>query len=216
MGEARLMFTGIVTDIGTVLAVTPRNKGAHVRIETNYDPRTIAIGASIACAGVCLTVVSLPEHGSNQRWFEVEAWEEALRLTTAADWRVGTRINLERALKIGDELGGHIVSGHVDGMATIISREEEGEAVRFTLEAPAELARFIAPKGSVALDGTSLTVNHVDDNRFDVLLIHHSLGVTTWGERQAGDRVNLEVDTMARYAARLAEAARRDGSALHE
>jgi riboflavin synthase len=202
------MFTGIVTDIGTVSAVTPRNKGAHVRIETNYDPHTIAIGASIACAGVCLTVVSLPEQGSNQRWFEVEAWEEALRLTTAADWRAGTRINLERALKIGDELGGHIVSGHVDGMAAILSREDEGEAVRFTLEAPAELARFIAPKGSVALDGTSLTVNHVEGNRFDVLLIHHSLAVTTWGERKADDRVNLEVDTMARYAARLADANR--------
>jgi len=201
------MFTGIVTDIGTVSAVTPRKKGAHIRVETNYDPETIAIGASIACAGVCLTVVSLPEQGSNQRWFEVEAWEEALRLTTAADWRPGTRINLERALKIGDELGGHIVSGHVDGMAAILAREEEGEAVRFTLEAPMEFARFIAPKGSVALDGTSLTVNHVDGSRFDILLIHHSLAVTTWGERQVGDRVNLEVDTMARYAARLAEAA---------
>jgi riboflavin synthase len=200
------MFTGIVTDIGTVSGVTPRQKGVHVRVETNYDPGTISLGASIACAGVCLTVVSLPEQGSNQRWFEVEAWEEAMRLTTAADWRAGTRINLERALKIGDELGGHIVSGHVDGMATIVTRAEEGEAVRFTLESPVELARFIAPKGSVALDGTSLTVNHVDGDRFDVLLIHHSLAVTTWGERKAGDRVNLEVDTMARYAARLAEA----------
>jgi riboflavin synthase len=206
MGEKSLMFTGIVTDIGTVSAVTPREKGVHVRVETNYDPATIAIGASIACAGVCLTVVGLPEQGSNQRWLEVEAWEEALRLTTAADWQAGTRINLERALKIGDELGGHIVSGHVDGMATVLSREDEGEAVRFTLEAPADLARFIARKGSVALDGTSLTVNHVGGNRFDVLLIRHSLAVTTWGERQAGDRVNLEVDTMARYAARLAEA----------
>jgi riboflavin synthase len=211
MGEESLMFTGIVTDIGTVSAVTPRKKGVHVRVETAYDPETIAIGASIACAGVCLTVVGLPEQGSNQRWFEVEAWEEALRLTTAADWRAGTRINLERALKIGDELGGHIVSGHVDGMAAILSREDEGEAVRFTLEAPAELARFIAPKGSAALDGTSLTVNHVDGNRFDVLLIHHSLAVTTWGERKAGDRVNLEVDTMARYAARLAEASGQGG-----
>jgi riboflavin synthase len=206
MGEKSLMFTGIVTDIGTVSAVTPRGKGVRVRFETAYDPETVAIGASIACAGVCLTVVGLPEQGSNQRWLEVEAWEEALRLTTAADWQAGTRINLERALKIGDELGGHIVSGHVDGMATVLSREDEGEAVRFTLEAPADLARFIARKGSVALDGTSLTVNHVGGNRFDVLLIRHSLAVTTWGERQAGDRVNLEVDTMARYAARLAEA----------
>ncbi len=201
------MFTGIVTDIGKVAQVKPLKEGVSLRVETAYDPATIAIGASIACGGVCLTVTALPEEGSNARWFEVEAWEEALRLTTAADWKAGTRINLERALKIGDELGGHIVSGHVDGTATIIGREDEGDAVRFTLEAPRELARFIAPKGSVALDGTSLTVNKVDGLRFDVLLIHHSLSVTTWGERKAGDRINLEIDTMARYAARLAEAA---------
>jgi len=201
------MFTGIVTDIGTIRSLSPRPKGVRLRIETAYDPATIEIGASIACSGVCLTVVALPETGSNERWFEVEAWEEALRLTTASGWQAGTRINLERALKIGDELGGHIVSGHVDGMAQIVAREEEGEAVRFTIDAPRELAKFIAPKGSVALDGTSLTVNRVAGTRFDVLLIHHSLAVTTWGERQAGDSVNLEVDTMARYAARLAEAA---------
>lgn len=199
------MFTGIVTDIGTVSGVVPRDKGVRLRIDTAYDPATIAIGASIACAGVCLTVVALPEAGANGRWFEVEAWEEALRLTTAAGWRVGTRVNLERALKVGDELGGHLVSGHVDGTARIAAREAEGEAVRFTLEAPEELARFIAPKGSVTLDGTSLTVNRVAGARFDVLLIHHSLAVTTWGERQAGERVNIEVDSMARYAARLAE-----------
>ncbi len=202
------MFTGIVTDVGTVVRVAALDQGVRLRIETAYDPATIDIGASIACAGVCLTVVALPEDGANGRWFEVEAWEEALRLTTAAAWRAGTRVNLERALKIGDELGGHIVSGHVDGMAEIVARQAEGEAVRFTLEAPPHLARFIAPKGSVALDGTSLTVNRVDRTRFDVLLIQHSLAVTTWGERQAGDRVNLEVDTMARYAARLAEAER--------
>ncbi|MGQ2902895.1 MAG: riboflavin synthase [Neoaquamicrobium sediminum] len=201
------MFTGIVTDVGSVASVSPLPEGIRLRIETAYDPETIAIGASIACAGVCLTVVALPEQSSNQRWFEVEAWEEALRLTTAANWGEGTAINLERALKIGDELGGHIVSGHVDGTAEIVERKEEGDAVRFTIEAPKELARFIAPKGSVALDGTSLTVNRVEGRRFDVLLIHHSLSVTTWGERQPGDRVNLEVDTMARYAARLSEAA---------
>jgi len=200
------MFTGIVTDVGAVSSVEPLAKGARLRIETHYDPETIAIGASISCGGVCLTVVDLPEPGSNRRWFDVEAWEEALRLTTIAEWKAGVRINLERALRIGDELGGHIVSGHVDGMAIIVAREEEGDAVRFTLEAPADFARFIAPKGSVALDGTSLTVNRVDGNRFDVLLIHHSLAVTTWGDRQPGDRVNLEIDTMARYAARLAEA----------
>ncbi|MBP0439077.1 riboflavin synthase [Tianweitania sediminis] len=200
------MFTGIVTDVGEVTRLTPREGGVRLRIATDYDPVTIDIGASISCSGVCLTAVELPQAGANERWFEVEAWEEALRLTTAQDWRQGTRLNLERALKIGDELGGHIVSGHVDGMATIVAREDEGEAVRFTLEAPSELARFIAPKGSVALDGTSMTVNRVAGSRFDVLLIHHSLTVTTWGARQVGDRVNLEVDTMARYAARLVEA----------
>jgi len=207
MGEAALMFTGIVTDVGRIAATEALPKGIRFRIETAYDPASIAIGASISCSGVCLTVTRLPAAGSNERWFEVEAWEEALRLTTASSWQLGTPINLERALKIGDELGGHIVSGHVDGKAEIVALTKEGEAVRFTLDAPPELARFIAPKGSVALDGTSLTVNKVDGRRFDVLLIHHSLSVTTWGERQAGDDVNLEVDTMARYAARLAEAA---------
>lgn len=208
MDKGYLMFTGIVTDVGTVASTVPLDQGVRLRIDTAYDPRTIDIGASIACSGVCLTVVRLPEAASNARWFEVEAWEEALRLTTASDWTAGRRINLERALKIGDELGGHIVSGHVDGMAEIVSREDEGEAVRFRLEAPRELAKFIAPKGSVALDGTSLTVNKVEGTRFDVLLIHHSLQVTTWGERKVGDRINIEVDTMARYAARLADAAR--------
>jgi riboflavin synthase len=202
------MFTGIVTDVGTIAVVKPLKQGVGLRIDTVYEPQTIAIGASIACGGVCLTVTALPEQDSNARWFEVEAWEEALRLTTASTWKAGSRINLERALKIGDELGGHIVSGHVDGMATIVAREAEGDAVRFTLEAPRELAKFIAPKGSVALDGTSLTVNKVDGVRFDVLLIHHSLAVTTWGDRLVGDRVNLEIDTMARYAARLADAAK--------
>ena len=201
------MFTGIVTDIGKVASAKPLPEGVRLRIDTAYDPSTIDIGASISCAGVCLTVTGLPEERANERWFEVEAWEEALRLTTASGWKAGTRINLERALKIGDELGGHIVSGHIDGKATIVARKAEGDAVRFTLEAPRELAKFIAPKGSVALDGTSLTVNKVEATRFDVLLIHHSLAVTTWGDRQAGDEVNLEVDTMARYAARLAEAA---------
>lgn len=202
------MFTGIVTDIGTVAAATPLLQGVRLRIDTVYDPAGIELGASIACAGVCLTVVALPEAGSGPRWFEVEAWEEALRLTTAAGWKPGTRLNLERALKVGDELGGHIVSGHVDGIAQIVALGQEGDAVRFTLEAPRHLARFIAPKGSIALDGTSLTVNRVDGTRFDVLLIRHSLAVTTWGERREGDGVNIEIDTMARYAARLVEAAK--------
>jgi riboflavin synthase len=199
------MFTGIVTDVGSVSAIAPLDEGVRLRIATNYDPRTIDIGASIAHAGVCLTVTNLPNGDSNERWFEVEAWEEALRLTTISSWNEGTRVNLERALKIGDELGGHIVSGHVDGKAEILAVEPEGEAVRITLRAPADLARFVAPKGSVALDGTSLTVNAVKGDEFDILLIRHTLGVTTWGERQAGDFVNFEVDTMARYAARLAE-----------
>lgn len=200
------MFTGIVSDVGTVQSVRLLDKGARLRVETSYDPKMIQIGASIACAGVCLTVVALPEPGSNQRWFEVEAWDEAFRLTTVGGWKEGTRINLERPLKIGDELGGHIVSGHVDGQARIVERRDEGAAVRFVLQVPSEFAKFIAPKGSVTLDGTSLTVNSVDGDRFDVLLIQHSLAVTTWGERAAGDSTNLEVDTMARYAARLAEA----------
>lgn len=199
------MFTGIVTDVGTVSGVTPMDEGVRLRVATAYDPKTIDIGASIAHSGVCLTVTRLPEEGENARWFEVEAWEEALRLTTIAGWREGTRINLERALKIGDELGGHIVSGHVDGKAEILSIAPEGEAVRIRLRAPQALARFVAPKGSVSLDGTSLTVNAVDGTDFDVLLIRHTLAVTTWGDRKAGDFVNLEVDTMARYAARLAE-----------
>ncbi|NHT75062.1 riboflavin synthase [Rhizobiaceae bacterium CRRU44] len=199
------MFTGIVTDIGKVESVTPLDEGVRLRIATAYDPATIDIGASISHSGVCLTVTALPEAGANDRWFEVEAWEEALRLTTIADWTSGARINLERALKIGDELGGHIVSGHIDGTAEILSVEAEGEATRFRLNAPEHLARFVAPKGSVALDGTSLTVNAVNGTEFDVLLIRHSLEVTTWGDRKAGDRVNFEVDTMARYAARLAD-----------
>ena len=196
------MFTGIVSDIGRVAAIEDREKGRLLRIETAYDPETIDIGASIACAGICLTVVAKSETGSNARWFEVEAWEEALRLTTAADWQVGTRINLERAMKAGDEFGGHMVSGHVDGKAMIVGTEVEGEAVRFLIEAPSELSRYIAPKGSVALDGTSLTVNTVEGDVFDVLLIRHTLKVTTWGERSAGDAVNLEVDQMARYVER--------------
>ncbi|XUY25769.1 riboflavin synthase [Agrobacterium sp. rho-8.1] len=199
------MFTGIVTDVGTVSALEALPEGVRLRVATSYDPDTIDIGASISHGGVCLTVTKLPEHGSNERWYEVEAWEEALRLTTIASWTKDTRVNLERALKIGDELGGHIVSGHVDDKAEILSIEPEGEAVRIRLRAPHHLAKFVAPKGSIALDGTSLTVNAVNGTDFDVLLIRHTLSVTTWGDRQAGDFVNFEVDTMARYAARLAE-----------
>lgn len=194
------MFTGIITDIGTIKTINSLPKGKRFRVETSYDTATIDIGASIAHSGVCLTVV---EKGAG--WFEVEAWEEALRLTTLGNLKESDPVNLERSLKIGDELGGHLVSGHVDGVAKIIAVDEEGDAVRFTLDAPRELAKFIAAKGSVALDGTSLTVNKVDGTQFDVLLIKHSLEVTTWGNRKKDDLLNLEIDTMARYAARLAE-----------
>ncbi|MGB7431727.1 MAG: riboflavin synthase [Ahrensia sp.] len=195
------MFTGIITDIGTIAALSEREQGLRLRIATSYDPATIDLGASIACAGVCLTVT---DRGSDQgtNWFEVEAWEEALRLTTISNWHTGTRINLERAMKVGDEYGGHMVSGHVDATAEIISVDDEGEARRFRLHAPDSLIRYIAPKGSVALDGTSLTVNSVDGSVFDVLLIRHSLSVTTWAQRRQGDRVNLEIDQMARYVER--------------
>ena len=202
------MFTGIVTDVGTVARRETLAGGARFRIETAYDPASIAIGASIACSRVCLTVTALPGHGDNTRWFEVEAWEEALRLTTAGAWGEGTSVNLERALRMGDELGGHLVSGHVDAMAEIVEVTDEGDARRFTLRVPEGLERFVAPKGSVALDGTSLSVNAVDGSLFDVLIIRHTLDVTTWKDRRAGDRVNFEADTMARYAARLAEAAK--------
>jgi riboflavin synthase len=194
------MFTGIVTDIGKINSISELPKGKRFRVSTAFDTSTIDIGASIAHAGVCLTVVE-----KGEGWFDVEAWEEALRLTTLGNLKVNDPVNLERSLKIGDELGGHLVSGHVDGVAEIVTVEEEGEAVRFTLNAPKELAKFIAGKGSVALDGTSLTVNKVDGTLFDVLLIKHSLEVTTWGHRRLGDKLNLEIDTMARYAARLSE-----------
>ena len=192
------MFTGIVTDIGRVRRVEPLAEGHRFTVETRYDTRGIEIGASIAHDGVCLTVVA-KEEGA----YDVEAWEEALRLTTAGSWGVGTSLNLERALKVGDELGGHIVAGHVDDTAEIVAVEDEGDAVRFRLRAPEALARFVAPKGSVALNGTSLTVNGVRESEFDVLIIRHTLAVTTWGERGKGDAVNIEIDTMARYAERI-------------
>jgi riboflavin synthase len=206
------MFTGIVTDVGRISAVSDGDNLRRIRIESIYDPSTIDLGASIACGGPCLTVVAREPHG-NGCWFEVDAAAETLERTTVRGWQVGTRINLERSLKIGDELGGHIVTGHVDGIATIVAREAItagdnpwGPTARFVIKAPAALARFIAEKGSVCLDGTSLTVNSVNDDIFSVLIIPHTLAVTTWGERQVGDKLNLEVDLMARYAARLAEA----------
>ena len=209
------MFTGIVTDVGEVVAAEgTQGTLKRLRIRSSYDPATIALGASIACGGPCLTVVKVePREGGC--WFEVDAAAETLERTSVGDWREGTRINLERSLKIGDELGGHIVTGHVDGLATIVAREAItagddpwGPTARFVIRAPHALAPFIAEKGSVCLDGTSLTVNSVDGDLFSVLIIPHTLAVTTWGERQAGDSLNLEVDLMARYAARLAEARR--------
>ena len=199
------MFTGIVTDIGEVVAVEPRAEGlARLRIACGYDPDTIDIGASIACSGVCLTVVGRGRDGS-RGWFAVDAAAETLRVTTIGGWRRGTRVNLERALRIGDELGGHIVAGHADGLAQVLRREDLTDMARFTFRAPAELARFIAPKGSVALDGVSLTVNEAVEDTFSVLIIPHTLEVTTLAALAVGDRVNLEVDLMARYAARLME-----------
>jgi riboflavin synthase len=197
------MFTGIVTDVGEVLKID-RAGDLHARIATSYDPATIDIGASIACDGVCLTVVAL---GADPRpWFDVTISGETVSKTNVGGWTPGARVNLERALRLGDELGGHIVSGHVDGVAEVLSVREEGESTRIRFRAPRELARFIAPKGSVALDGTSLTVNEVEGNEFGVNLIPHTKEVTTWGRIRAGDRVNLEIDTLARYVARLAEA----------
>lgn len=197
------MFTGIVTDIGEIAALTPQAEGQlhRLRIACSYDPKTIAIGASISCSGVCLTAVA-----TGATWFEADAAAETLALTTARDWRVGTKLNLERALKVGDELGGHVVLGHVDGIARITVRENLPGMAQFTLRAPHELARFIAQKGSVCLDGVSLTVNSVENDCFSVLIIPHTLEVTTLGGWEMGHNVNLEVDQLARYAARLSEA----------
>lgn len=197
------MFTGIITQIGTLTQVEQLDEGKRFTIQSAYDSGTIDIGASIAHSGVCLTVVEKPAGDDN--WYKVEAWEEALRLTTLGSWNMGQKMNLERALKMGDELGGHMVSGHVDGLAKIIAMKEEGQATRYTLQVPGDLAKFIAPKGSVTLDGTSLTVNQVEGSTFDVLLIKHTLEVTCWGSAKTGDSLNLEIDQAARYAARLAE-----------
>jgi riboflavin synthase len=200
------MFTGIVTDIGEIGTLKPTAQGQlhRLRILCHYDRSTIADGASIACNGVCLTVVaSGAERGWT--WFEVDAAAETLGMTTARYWKAGTRLNLERALKIGDELGGHIVAGHADGIASIVARDDLPDMARFELKTSRELARFIAAKGSVTLDGVSLTVNTVQDVVFSVLIIPHTLQVTTLGDRTAGSEVNLEVDLMARYAARLSE-----------
>lgn len=202
------MFTGIITDIGRVRSVKKRGD-TRFTIATAYDPDGIDIGASIACAGCCLTVVEKGRDGEGN-WFAVDVSQESLDCTTLGNWREGTRINLERALKAGDELGGHVVSGHVDGVGRIVDIRPEGDSLRFTFEAPQDLGRFIAPKGSVTLDGTSLTVNAVEDlksggTRFGVNIIPHTQAVTTWGMVKPGDPVNLEIDMLARYVARLVQ-----------
>jgi riboflavin synthase len=197
------MFTGIVTDIGEVVAVHARADNLRrLKIACGYDRAGIADGASIACSGVCLTVVAAGAE-DGRTWFSADAAAETLAVTTAALWRSGTRLNLERALKVGDELGGHLVAGHVDGIAVLIARDDLEDMARLVFRAPAPLSRFIAAKGSVALDGVSLTVNEVAGDEFSVLIIPHTLAMTTLGASSAGDPVNLEVDLMARYVARL-------------
>ena len=199
------MFTGLISDIGDVVAVDDITGLRRLRIACNYKPETIALGASIACSGPCLTAVEIG-NVDGRTYFDVQASAETLARTTVGSWVVGTRLNLERSLKIGDELGGHIVTGHVDGTATLIERIDLNGTARFLIRAPASISRFIAEKGSIALDGTSLTVNGVSGDDLSVLLIPHSLAVTTWGALKVGDRLNIEVDLMARYAARLTQA----------
>jgi riboflavin synthase len=197
------MFTGIVSDVGEVERVDAGAKLNHLRIACSYPAGTIVPGASIVCSGPCLTVAACG-HSGDRSWFEVDVGAETLARTTARHWKAGTKLNLERPLRLGDELGGHIVTGHVDGVAEVVAITDFDGMRRIDIRAPHDLARFIAEKGSVALDGTSLTVNRVEADIFSVLLIPHTLRVTTWGERRLGDEINLEVDLMARYAARLA------------
>jgi len=199
------MFTGIINGLGEVIDIEDKGDNLRqIRIGCDYDPPSIAIGASVACSGICLTVVERGVSGGRAS-FTVDVAAETLRLTTARDWRRGTKINLERALRLGDELGGHMVSGHVDGIAELATRDDFLDTSSFSFRAPGALSRFIAPKGSVALDGVSLTVNTVEGDVFSVLIIPHTLRVTTFGALEPGARLNLEVDQMARYAARLLE-----------
>jgi riboflavin synthase len=198
------VFTGIITDVGEVIAVEKRGD-TKFTIATHYDPASIAIGASISCSGCCLTAIATGKLPDGRGTFDIEASAETLSKTTLSSWRKGTPVNLERSLKIGDELGGHIVSGHVDGLGEIISITPDGDSRRFVFRVPEAIARYIASKGSVALDGTSLTVNEVDGLTFGINLIPHTLAVTTWGHAKTGDLVNVEIDMLARYVARLSE-----------
>ncbi len=195
------MFTGIITDIGKVIEVDA-STDMRAKISCTYDVDTIDIGASIACSGVCLTVVGKGQQGG-ENWFLVDISAETTSKTTAGSWGLGTALNLERALKVGDELGGHMVSGHVDGLAEILSVHSMGDSQCFRFRVGKEFARFIAPKGSVCLDGTSFTVNDVATHEFEINIIPHTLQVTTWGDKRIGDKVNLEIDVIARYVARL-------------
>jgi riboflavin synthase len=199
------MFSGIATGLGEILEVDEKSDGLRrLAVACEYDPDSIAVGASIACSGICLTVVERGASG-NRSFFAVDVAAETLRLTTARHWRRGTRINLERSLRLGDEMGGHLVSGHIDGIAELVTRDDFLDSASFTLRVPTALSRFIAVKGSVALDGVSLTVNKVDGEVFSVLIIPHTLQVTTFGKLEPGAHLNLEVDQMARYVARLME-----------
>lgn len=197
------MFTGIITDVGTVELIAKRGD-TTIKIATTFDPAAIALGASIACSGPCLTVIAKGGKAGDA-WFSVEASAETLSKTTLGAWTTGTRVNLERSLKVGDEIGGHIVSGHVDGVGDVVSVTPEGDSIRYKIRAPKQLAKFIAAKGSIALEGTSLTVNEVDGATFGVNIIPHTAKVTTWGGIKAGDKVNIEIDMLARYLARLKE-----------
>ena len=194
------MFTGIVTDVGKVRHIEKRGD-THFVVATQYDVSLIDMGASIACSGACMTVVD--KGNAKDRWFAITASGESLSKTTMGSWKVGDLVNLERPMRVGDELGGHIVTGHVDGVAEVVRVAPEGESVRLTFQAPQPLSRFIASKGSIALDGVSLTVNEVDGARFGVNIIPHTQSVTTFGGIKPGSKVNLEVDLMARYVARL-------------
>ena len=197
------MFTGIITDVGTVQLIAKRGD-TTIKIATVFDPATIPIGASIACSGPCLTVIAKGGK-EGDAWFSVEASAETLSKTTLGNWAPGTRVNLERSLKVGEEIGGHIVSGHVDGVGEVVSVKPEGDSIRFEIRAPKQLAKFIAPKGSICLEGTSLTVNDVNGTTFGINIIPHTAKVTTWGGVKAGDKINIEIDMLARYLARLKE-----------
>ena len=199
------MFTGIVTDIGTIVSVKDKRDLRRLRIACKYPARSLSVGASVAHDGICLTIVAKGVRGKGS-WYEVDVGAETLARSTAGRWSKGKRINLERALKMGDELGGHLVTGHIDGLAKLIHRDNIGDMARLRFRAPADVARFIAPKGSVVLDGISLTVNEVKGDEFGVFIIPHTLAATHWSALAAGQDVNLEVDLIARYVARLAEA----------